>query len=444
MQPAASTADRCDAAASTIQARVRKRKEERNRDAAATLIQARLRGKQATAAVRRKIAELQQTVSEGVVQLFSFFTGWGSPIRGAVSLFEFQDLSPKEANCIERFRDRWLAAMARFEMFFVFMAIFLGLSAVWAIVFVAVLFFPLNLGVPVGNLGTATVEACNISQYNESWILSPGDAVLPPRVAHIQHPIDVGEGDFVAHHCTPAQYWVNICFKTLSFYFGYVNFLPIPWTLSICVHAYNPHHISRDKIGVDFYGRNSDSLWFHLTNRRRRIIATLNLVALLFQIPDCLFHAVVYHTYLEISTWPGNLNTNWPLIGQLSMQITAAMIQSRGEANVRKERPGKFPPTLGQFLSAEYKKWKAANKASGRRCMLPSSFVKHILEAMQSGGQQVSVGTLTGVDYQGTLQRGRTTKINIPTRRRAVGEGQRHRVHPTSMDDSICGPQDPW
>ena len=269
------------------------------------------------------------------------FNGFGSPIRGSVVSLEMHRLSPADANCFERTRDRLLAAMAAAEFQLAIAAAVLGIGLVCALLGVIVLFFPLNFGVALGGLERTTVDACNESLYNASWIVTAGTTTFPPRVDHPSVPTltkwtTTGTGGkYVAYYCTPVQWWFNVLVKYLSFYFGYVNLLPVPWTFAILVHAFFNRpgfNDGRAHDGLDFYGRVTESLWFHLPLVDRKTIAMLNLLALLLQIPDCIFH-MVFWQYLEIQLWPGILLTNLPLVGQLSMQLAAAVCALPTESN---------------------------------------------------------------------------------------------------------------
>ncbi len=299
---------------------------------AAIKIQARVRGR---ATRKGYLARKREALSKA---LFSMFSGWGSPVRGSVNAGDNYRISPNDASWAERLRDRWLSKMASVEHELIILAAILGIALVAALVGVIVLFFPLNLGVSMGAMSEIVVAACNESQYNASWILERGTDSMPPRVDHPSVPTldswttqGLDGGKYVSYYCTPAQWWFNICCKVrhasnvrvttvapslqssapahaatrasisrvlqyLSFYFGYVNMLPVPWTFSILVHSYfnRPgYDDAPPEVGADFYGRPTESMWFHLPLRSRRRIAMLNLIALLLQIPDCLFQCAM-------------------------------------------------------------------------------------------------------------------------------------------------------
>lgn len=297
----AAAADDQSKAAAKIQAR-RRGNAQRLKDGtakfAATRIQASIRGKSA----RRALAK-------GIFALFNMFNGWGAPVRGSVTAEEIARLSPPDATLIERVRDRWLVAMASVEGPLIVIAVILTTGFISAIVSVVVIFVWLN----EWDTGYhwrehIRVDACREEQYNQSWIVEHGTASLPPRVDHPSVPTMWGwttqglvGGKYVATHCTHEQLWFEICIKYLSYYFGYINLLPVPWTFSTMANSFFPRKEAVGKTGVDFYGRPTRSLWFHLPRHSRKTIATLNTVALLLQVPDCLFHLLIFHTYARQS-----------------------------------------------------------------------------------------------------------------------------------------------
>ena len=296
-----SSAQREEAAAVMIQRHFRgrqRRKEFLKEKAAAITIQSRFRGMNA----RRLMRDVGKVFVDSSKQLFNWFTGWGAPIRAAFDNEEFGRISsPDDANFGERLRDRWMAYMVRSEKIFLIFAALFGIGLVGFFLFIVALMFPLNFGIKMGAMSEDVDGRCKLSQYDQSLILFEGDPQYPPRIKGAEGDASrIGMGDYVAYYCTPAQFWFNVCCKYLSFYFGYINLLPVPWTISIFANAYFPRKAVTEN-GVNFYGEPTESLWFHLPRVTRKKIATMALVALLFQIPDCCFHAVYWH-YLEIQT----------------------------------------------------------------------------------------------------------------------------------------------
>jgi len=335
--------------------------------------------------------------------LFTFGSIWGSPTRGTIERsFMDKAQSPADATWFERQRDDWLAIMLYFETSFTAILI-LGLVGLLGFGgLIAILLFPLNFGVYVDYWSDPINPVCNLSRYNASLILFKGSSVLPPRV-DLPGMIMIGwsEQHWVAHWCTPAQWWFNICVKYFSFYFGLVNALPLPWTISIVANNFYPRRQARGKVGVDFYGKRTGSLWFHLPCATRKRIATINLFALIVQIPDCICH-VIFSTYLSLQVWPGVLLTNIWLVLQIGCQGYASCLQGNAEARVRREQPGRFAPTLGEFLAESIRRWRTEIEPMQRTlCCGPGAFHRFLREEMQKHVEQAkrygSVSAITGV-----------------------------------------------
>ena len=247
--------------------------------AAAALIQARVRGNKA-----RK--DLQ---TRALRTLFAVARLWGSPTRGQTDRAWIKPKSPTDATLWERQRDVWLAKMMYYENTLLTLTLVGGIGLLSFGAFIAVLFIPINFGVGMGSMTEIENSKCNISLYNESLILAQGTSGLPPRVDMPGMVTEYGlpgMKHWVAHWCTPAQWWFNVCVKYFSFYFCFVNALPLPWTISIWMHVHYPRKKAKGKTGVDFYGVRTESIWFHLPVQTRRRVAWLNLIALIVQIPD--------------------------------------------------------------------------------------------------------------------------------------------------------------
>jgi len=399
-----------------------------NKEAAAAKIQARFRGQKARNNLKDRALRL----------LFSFASVWGSPTRGTLDRsFMDKATSPPDASWFERVRDDWLALMVYFERSFM-VVLFSGLIGLLCFGgLIAVLLFPLNFGVQVDYWSEYTNPACNISQYNQSLVLFEGSSMLPPRLdmpGMIMIGLE-GEQNWVAHWCTPAQRWFNICVKYFSFYFGIVNALPLPWTISIFANNYFPRRQARGKVGVDFYGKRTESLWFHLPCSTRQRIATTNLIALLVQIPDCICHGIFW-SYLSLQVWPGILLTNIWLALQLSCQAYAGCLQGKAEAQVRREQPGRFAPTMGEFLTETYRRWKATVPAATRSlCLGSNSFWSFMRAEAQAHKEKIKrlgqVSGITGV-HKGEvgMKRHQLYRSSNRSKNFSVGANRISRVEP--------------
>ena len=335
-------------------------------------------------------------------EVFTQDAVWGVPTRGV----DADDAeSPSYATCFERVRDWWLRQMVAHQ-FPLFVLALLGTAGfVVALGFLILFWLHLNLGVDLGRWSASSHAPCDVSAYNASEVLFAGSRQYPPRttrpgVTQLTGE-QVGEGGYVAHWCSPAQWWFNVTIKYTSYYFLYINALPIPWTLSTVVHAFCPRDANAAKPGRDFYGRRSRSIWFHLPASSRRLVSSLMLFALLVQIPDAACHTLWY-SYLMTQAWPGALLTNLWLVVQLSCQISASCIQSAAERRVRHAAPGRFPPTLTTYLVDARRRWQRQADGQPRRFFCgEGSFLRFIRAELRKYQRELAkfseVRALTGI-----------------------------------------------
>ena len=124
--------------------------------------------------------------------------------------------------------------------------------------------------------------------------------------------VPIGEdGEFVTNFCNLNQWWFNTCVKAFVVLFSYINFLPVPWRLSCAHHVFCSHRANHD--GVDFYGRDTDALWFNIPrSSRRRIAVGLNLAWVFHFV--CLAMHIVWPEFVDGQIWPLILYHNLPLV----------------------------------------------------------------------------------------------------------------------------------
>ena len=106
-------------------------------------------------------------------------------------------------------------------------SILLVLAIGWTITFVCFLFgvivmlFAVVFHVEMGSL-TAQMQQCNVSQFNESFVIFEGNLDYAPRVEPDGLPLGAhcynygGKECYVAEYCTRAQKLINYCFKCAS------------------------------------------------------------------------------------------------------------------------------------------------------------------------------------------------------------------------------------
>ena len=148
---------------------------------------------------------------------------------------------PADANCFERTRDKVLA------FFIVHNTAFFGLALVFLaalVVFVFLIAFVMwgvLFGLDNGDEYTRATNPLCINQtaaFDDYLARHPGAvrAELTYTEPTVQMPPAVN-GEYTAPHCTFNQWGFNACIKVFTLIFSYINFLPIPWRVSIFVQV---------------------------------------------------------------------------------------------------------------------------------------------------------------------------------------------------------------
>lgn len=115
--------------------------------------------------------------------------------------------------------------------------------------------------------------------------------------------------------CTVGQQWFNTCIKVFTIVFSYINLLPVPWRIAILMDALAPNHRSTvtdeaveveadpNEVGVEFYGRPTEALWFHLPRHLRRNVAICLNIGWVAHYASLGAH-IYYWKYWDTQTWP--------------------------------------------------------------------------------------------------------------------------------------------
>ena len=173
----------------------------------------------------------------------------------------------------------------------------------------------------------------------------------------------------LANFCSLNQWWFNYCVKAFVVLFSYINFLPIPWRVSILQHVYCSKRPSHE--GVDFYGRPTDALWFNIAKSTRRRVAVLLNLAWMFHF-TCLATHIVWSEYIQGQTWPTVLYHNLPFVLSVTCQIAAGVTQSRAEKRLILEQPDRFPPRPMMYVAAGFRKWRRREAQGAMPPLLPA------------------------------------------------------------------------
>ncbi|KAL1506946.1 hypothetical protein AB1Y20_007810 [Prymnesium parvum] len=160
--------------------------------------------------------------------------------------------------------------------------------------------------------------------------------------------------------CVSAMDWFNVCIQILTLLFTYVAFITLPWRLANYVHLRGRHR-SCD-VGLDFYGRPSDGVWFHTPLPPRRKIVRLLLLNTVFTLLAQLAR-LIWSDYTSSQSMPGAIFINLTFVSAVVFGIWSGALQGAVEGSVRKANPGRFPPTLGEVMAEQWHDWYAAWQA---------------------------------------------------------------------------------
>ena len=140
-----------------------------------------------------------------------------------------------------------------------------------------------------------------------------------------------------------------------------VSFVTAPWRLANAIHLlgiWRPCHE-----GLDFYGRPTTGIWFHLPIGQRRAVVAMLLANTVWQWFNQLFRWI-WASY-DVSQRPGSATFLLILLSSLFSLfggVGAGVRQGLAELVLRKVQPGMFPPTPFAFAleawARERKQWK--------------------------------------------------------------------------------------
>ncbi len=148
----------------------------------------------------------------------------------------------------------------------------------------------------------------------------------------------------------------NMCIQALTGLFSYLNLITLPWRVSIGVHQWLTKRSCAP--GMDFYGRPTEAIWFHIAKpRRAKIVALLLLsTAFHFATQGC---RIYYHTHDLANNLPGSVPVNLTFISSVLCSVVAGVIQGKAEGRLKEREPERYPPGLGVILKEVYAEYKA-------------------------------------------------------------------------------------
>ena len=138
----------------------------------------------------------------------------------------------------------------------------------------------------------------------------------------------------------------------------YVNLLPIPWRVAILIDACGDLIHPDREVGLDFYGRPTEALWFHLPRYDRAKISLLLNCGYAAHIASFV-SALYFWEYIETQIWPGAFAINLP--GGLSILsiIAAGVLQGKAEVKLIEAQPQRFPPAASKYFWEAVAEWRS-------------------------------------------------------------------------------------
>lgn len=96
--------------------------------------------------------------------------------------------------------------------------------------------------------------------------------------------------------------------------------------------------------GLDFYGRPTKGIWFHIPPRKRKIVVVLLNANAVFQYATQATR-FAWSSFDASQAMPGVLWINLTFVSAIGCGIASGIAQGCVEGGVRKAKPGEFPPT---------------------------------------------------------------------------------------------------
>jgi len=298
----------------------------------------------------------------------------GAPVNASIQLA--LQLAPDGSSPYETSRDAVLRFFVVHTKLFTNIAIFFVVVFLIDILIIIVFFWGAVLGVGIMDPNDECVVNMT-AVYNAS---APGYGKLVYTYegsTHYPHKrCDVWSGPppdgscsaayFVAEFCNLNQYVFNINIKVIVIVLTYVNFLPIPWRIAILVDAIGDVIHPDPAVGLDFYGRPTEALWFHISRLDRARISFFLNTAWFFHMINLVF-ILYYWNYIDTQIWPGAFLINMPALLSIGSVITGGVLQGKAEQKLIDAQPERFPPAPTKYIKEGFHEWRTGK--SGKPLM---------------------------------------------------------------------------
>lgn len=143
----------------------------------------------------------------------------------------------------------------------------------------------------------------------------------------------------------------NVSVQCLTGLITWPAVISLPWRISNLIHIKCTHR--NNLPGHDFYGKPTDSIWFHIPTGPRLCIVYLLISNSLTQFCNQASR-IVFFSHEEAESWPGALFVNLFFFGGFAPAIGAAWYQWRQEEILRKEHPDRFHPGPVEYIKHKW------------------------------------------------------------------------------------------
>ena len=149
------------------------------------------------------------------------------------------------------------------------------------------------------------------------------------------------------------------------------------------------------EVGLDFYGRPTEALWFHIPRAKRVQIALLLNLSSASHLCSLGF-ALHYWPYLQSQIWPGVFAINVPGVGSLACMCFAGVLQGREESKLLESQPHRFPPALAKYLKEAFWEWKSGKSNKPLVATLEAKLAElHVLKDRNANSSGSGQGLLS-------------------------------------------------
>ena len=274
--------------------------------------------------------------------------------------------APADATVFELWRDRSLVGLdnyMRTRTFIVLSAIWVTCVVVFGIMYVVFLlgWHGLPFAYKLGNTTYTLVAPSDLPPDIFAEMCPPTRTCVPmsddPTTPPTQPEMDSFTERFPGGKwASPmADYYGNVAIHILTALFSYITLFTLPWRIANAVHLWGCCCTRRScEAGVDFYGRPTKGIWFHIPPPKRKPVVFLLCGNAFMQYATqlCRF---IWSSFDASQVMPGVLLINLTFVSGIICGIASGSMQGNAENAVRKEKPGEFPPTPVEVALAAWK-----------------------------------------------------------------------------------------